>query len=228
MRLSVKSLILLALMLLSAGLATALRPTNKLADQRPAINFETMIPKSFGEWQELQQATAQIIDPKQREFIEKIYKQTLTRTYVNASGARIMLSLAYVENQSDSFGVHLPEVCYPAQGFQISDRFSTQVKTADRSIPVGRMVAKLGARVEPISYWVTVGDSLVASSTDRKVEQMRNAIRGNIPDGMLVRVSSISADTANAYTLHGRFINDFEAALPKNLRALLYGQGGPR
>lgn len=228
MKLSAKSIVLLALMLLSAGLAAALRPTNKLADQRPVINFETMIPKSFGEWQELQQATAQIIDPQQRQFIEKIYKQTLTRTYVDASGARIMLSLAYVENQSDSFGVHLPEVCYPAQGFQISNRFSTQIKTADRSIPVGRMVATLGPRVEPISYWVTVGDHLVANSTDRKVEQMRNAIHGNIPDGMLVRVSSISGDTVSAYAMHARFINDFEAALPKNLQALLYGQGGPR
>jgi EpsI family protein len=226
MTISIKSIILLALMFASAALGYALRPTHKLADQRPNFSFEMMIPKTFGEWQELQQSTAQVIDAQKFEFISKIYKQTLSRTYTNSKGDRIMLSLAYVEDQSDSFGAHLPEVCYPSQGFQISDRNTIQLRTLNIQIPVIRMVAKLGPRVEPISYWLTVGDEVVDTSNQRKIAQLRFALHGAIPDGMLVRVSSIGNDTAREYEVQARFISDFGAAVPKNLRSLLLGQVG--
>jgi EpsI family protein len=220
-----KNFILLALMLSASGLALTFRPTHKIADQRPAFKLET-IPHTFGEWREEPQSLMQIINPQQQEFIQEIYKQTLSRTYVNAAGYRIMLSLAYVESQSDSFGVHLPEVCYPAQGFQMGDRFAAQIKTSQKTIPVERMVATMGARVEPITYWVTVGDQIAAGPTERKLAQIRFAFHGNIPDGMLVRISSIGVDTASAYAAHARFVNDFEAALPRDLRTLLFGQIG--
>lgn len=224
MNILLRNIILLVLMLAASGLSLALRPTNKIADQRPAIKLETMIPLTFGEWREEQHKSVQIIDPQQQEFIDSIYKQTLSRTYVNATGYRIMLSLAYVENQSDSFGVHLPEVCYPAQGFQMGEQFTTQIKISSTSIPIIRMVATLGTRTEPITYWTMVGDQIAASSTQRKLAQMRFAVRGDIPDSMLVRVSSIDSDTASAYEVQAHFIKDFEAALPKDLHALLFGQ----
>jgi hypothetical protein len=37
-------------MVAAAGLALAMTPTHKLADQGPKLNLETMIPKQFGEW----------------------------------------------------------------------------------------------------------------------------------------------------------------------------------
>jgi len=36
-------------MVAAAGLALAMTPTHKLADQGPKIDLETMIPKQFGE-----------------------------------------------------------------------------------------------------------------------------------------------------------------------------------
>jgi hypothetical protein len=36
-------------MLAAAGLAIAITPTSKVADQGPKLNLETMIPKQFGE-----------------------------------------------------------------------------------------------------------------------------------------------------------------------------------
>lgn len=224
MKFGLRNFILLALMLAASGLAVALRPTHKLADQRPPIQLETLVPHTFGEWREEPQSSAQIIDPQQQEFIKVIYQQTLSRTYVSANGERIMLSLAYVENQSSSFGVHLPEVCYPSQGFQITERTTAQIKIAGSAMPVEKMVATMGPRIEPITYWVTVGDQVAAGSTQRKLAQMRFALHGQIPDGMLVRISSIGNDTQSAYEAQARFAYDFEAAMPKDLHALLFGQ----
>lgn len=59
------------------------------------------------------------ITPELANNLDKLYSQTLTRTYINNDGYRIMLSVAYGENQlsSDVTQVHRPEFCYVAQGF---------------------------------------------------------------------------------------------------------------
>jgi EpsI family protein len=224
MKFGLRNFILLAFMLTASGLSVALRPTHKLAEQRPPLQLEVLAPKAFGDWREEPQTYSQVVDPQVQEFVKTIYQQTLSRTYVNSKGQRIMLSLAYVENQSTSFGVHLPEVCYPSQGFQVSERATAEIKIAGTSMPVERLVATMGGRVEPITYWVTVGDQVVAGSTQRKLAQMRFALHGDIPDGMLVRLSSIDNDRSAAYQAQARFADDFEAALPKDLHALLFGQ----
>ena len=45
-----RNIILGLAMLAAAGLAIAITPTSKIADQGPKIDLETMIPKQFGEW----------------------------------------------------------------------------------------------------------------------------------------------------------------------------------
>src|SRR5450830_590456 len=119
MRLTFKNLLLLALMLISAGLGAALRPTISMADERPPIDLAAMVPTTFGDWREEINVLAQVINPQQKSVIDKIYSQTLSRTYVNPQGYRIMLSIAYGKNQSDALQLHKPEVCYPAQGFTL-------------------------------------------------------------------------------------------------------------
>ena len=50
MKISLKPLLTGLAMLAAAGLALAITPTSKIADQGPKIDLETMIPKQFGEW----------------------------------------------------------------------------------------------------------------------------------------------------------------------------------
>jgi len=51
--------------------------------------------------------------------LDKLYSQILNRVYVNATGYRIMLLLAYGSDQHGSLQADKPEVCYPAQGFAL-------------------------------------------------------------------------------------------------------------
>ena len=113
---------LLILMLAASGLALALRPNYKVAADGRSVDFQIIIPRAFGEWREEPQNSMQIVDPQQQQMIDKIYTQTLSRTYVNRNGYRIMLALAYGDDQRDSMQVHYPEVCYPAQGFTLSKK----------------------------------------------------------------------------------------------------------
>ena len=205
MTLFIKNAVLLALMLLSAGLAIALRPTIILADELPPINLKTMVPTAFGNWQEQLNVSAQIVDPQQKQMLEKIYSETLTRTYVNNEGYRIMLSIAYGKNQSGDLQLHKPEICYPAQGFAVKGKQPGELDLLGKPIPATRLEANLGQRFEPITYWTVVGDQVTSSMTDKRLTEMRYAMAGRIPDGMLVRISSIDKSTDSAYAFQSEF-----------------------
>ena len=114
--------------------------------------------------------------------------------------------------QSEATRAHRPEVCYAAQGLQIAGSRDAVFSTATHSVRV-RHLARLGDRIEPISYWITVGDKVTISGTEQKVEQLSYSVRGVIPDGMLVRVSSIEPDTSQAYALHQAFVSAMTRAL---------------
>ena len=219
----IRNAILLVLMLATSGLAVALRPTHKLAEQGPKIDLETMIPGAFGDWREEKQSSAQIVDPQTKEMIEKIYSQTLTRTYANANGYRIMLSIAYGNDQSDSMQVHKPEVCYPAQGFTLHAKQTGSLALGNGAIPVTRILTTLGQRSEPVTYWTTIGDQVVQSGINKKLIEMSYGLTGKIPDGMLIRVSSIDPETNKAYEIQDQFSAQMLQALAPEYRQRLSG-----
>ena len=218
MTFSVKYLVLLALMLVSAVMASVLRPTISLADERTPIVLKTMVPAAFGDWREQLDLSAQIVNPQQQLALDKIYSQTLTRTYVNKVGYRIMLSIAYGKNQSDALQLHKPEVCYPAQGFQVLDTQHGTLDLLGKPIAATRLETSLGQRHEPLTYWTVVGDHVTTGGIDKKLTEMRYALKREIPDGMLVRVSSIDTGTENAYAVQRQFAVQMVRAIAPEYR----------
>lgn len=222
---SLKHLIIGVCMFAAAGMALALKPTVKVADSGPKIDLETLIPKAFDDWKIDSTITPLIANPEQTALISKIYNQTLSRTYVNSRNERIMLSIAYGGDQSDNMAVHKPEVCYPAQGFQIlkSPAIST-FKTSEGDIPVKRLVAGQGPRVEPITYWTTVGDVVQVSGLKWKLQQLKYGLTGRIPDGLLYRVSSIQTDESRAFQIQDDFTHAMLQAMKPGDRERIVGK----
>lgn len=218
-----RSLIAMVLMALAFVAAWAWKPTAHLTDMRPKLDLEALFPKSFGEWTMDARGPVQLISPDQAAVLNQIYNQTLSRTYVNARGDRVMLSVAYGGDQSDGTRAHRPEVCYPAQGFQIIADQTASVEVVTHSVPARQLVAKQGGRIEPITYWVTVGDRVALSGTQQKLAQLSYSVRGVIPDGMLVRVSTIDPDSRRAYGVQQRFLDGLATALTGDSRARVFG-----
>ena len=192
-------------MLTSAGLGVALRPTISIADDLPPIDLKTLVPTSFDNWHEDFNVSVQIINPQQKQILDLIYDKTLSRTYVNSQGYRIMLSIAYGKNQSGTLQLHKPEICYAAQGFSLLKARPGKLDLLGGTIAVSRLETSLGQRFEPITYWTIVGDRITSSMVDKRLTEVRYAMRGRIPDGMLVRISSIDTATDNAYAIHTHF-----------------------
>lgn len=210
-------------MVLTAMLTIAMTPTTKIADQRDTLDLETLIPPSFKEWRIDTNIVPLQIDPKSQAQLDKIYNQVLARTYVNSEGVRVMLSVAYGGDQSDHLSLHKPEVCYLAQGFEIKQNTAIETKTMFGSLPCRRLLAVREHRIEPITYWVTIGDKAVLSGLDQKLHQIRYGFSGKVPDGMLVRVSTLDANIERAYQIHTVFIQDMLASMDVAARERLTG-----
>lgn len=201
--------------------AIVAKPGRKVADERPVVSLESLVPRQFGDWREETRRGAQVVNPQTRELLDKLYSEVLSRIYVNASGYRIMVSVAYGSDQRGGLQAHKPEVCYPAQGFVVQRNEPGRIVTARGDIPVRRLFTTLGPRQEPLTYWFTVGDTVVQSKTQKRIVDLAFGLTGRVPDGLLFRVSSIDADGARAYEMQEKFIHQLlDAASPLAVRRL--------
>ncbi|MDP2006730.1 MAG: EpsI family protein [Rubrivivax sp.] len=220
---------LLALLLMAAAFAAGQfwKPTRHLSDMQAAVDLETMFPKAFGDWAVDTRQPVQLVSPDTQALLDKLYNQMLTRTYVHApSGRRIMLSVAYGGDQSDGTRAHRPEICYPAQGFEVVASHESRLQAAGQAVRVRQLVARQGGRVEPISYWVTVGDRIALGPGEQKLAQLRFGIAGVIADGMLVRISNIDRDVEKSYVLHQEFFAGMTQAMAPAVLARVIGVPG--
>lgn len=221
----VVSLLIGALMVSAAVVTRAITPTARLAASRPEVDLNAIVPSRVGRWSEDKTMVAAVVNPQTEAALNKLYAQTLSRTYVHPDGRRIMLSIAYGRDQGgEDTQVHRPEFCYAAQGFHLSGETDGVLATPYGKIPVRRLVAVQGRRIEPITYWITVGDRATLPGIGRKLAQLSYGLNGAVPDGLLFRISSISDNQALAFQAQDQFANELLASLTPAQRVRLAGQ----
>jgi EpsI family protein len=216
-------IILACLMGLASVGGFAARPASKSHAGAPRYVLEEVVPKQFGDWRELPQQQVQVVNPQTQELLDKLYSQILTRVYVNSQGYRVMLSLAYGDDQRGDLQAHKPEVCYPAQGFKLHSNEAGALSTPYGDIAARRLSTSLGTRKEPVTYWFTVGDQAVKNKIEQRVVEMKLGLTGQLPDGLLFRVSSLDDTPDRAYHAHDAFVSDLLKAVSPHDRVRLSG-----
>lgn len=218
-------LVLAVLMVLASLLAWGMKPTKFWSEHTASVKYATLFPPSFGDWQMAKEAVT-VVNPQQQETLDAIYDEIVSRVYVErGTGRRVMISLAYGNNQSRATQVHKPEVCYPAQGFELlaMRKDAMPLGAGVEPLPVMRIVAKLDRRIEPLTYWIRAGDRVVRGSVEQNLARIRLGLRGYIPDGLLFRVSEINPDANASFALQDRFVRDFLAQLSPAARESVIG-----
>lgn len=211
----------------SVGAARALRPKPDASHaNRGKGMLERALPDHFGEWQDVSKNQSGIVSPDVQAQIDTLYSDTLARSYANRrTGDVVMLSLAYGENQSRSLRVHKPETCYSAQGFQISSTTNVQLTVLDAKLRIMQLVATQGSRVEYISYWIRSGDDIVRGWIEQNLSTLKHGLKGVIPDGILVRVSTIKRNVdKDEYAVHADFIRSMLTQTSHDTTELLVGR----
>jgi EpsI family protein len=222
---SAKALILAALMVASSVSAVVFSPSPDAEVQRATIGLETIVPTRFGDWQ-LDETMVPVLPPPDVEAkVKQIYDEILARTYIDRTGERVMLSIAYGGDQTGRLRVHRPESCYSGQGFLVRKVDEQILTLGDRRVPVKRLHASLGTRQEPITYWIRVGDESVSGWASQRFVQLKYGLTGDVPDGLIFRVSSIGRDTGREFQLQERFLNDLFGGLSPKQKSSLVGAG---
>ncbi len=218
--------IILASLMASASVAGFVgRPSTKVIQVGPRFVLEETVPHQFGDWHELAERGARVVDPGTKQLLDKLYSQMLTRTYANSQGYQVMLSLAYGDDQRGGLAAHKPEICYPAQGFALLGLTEIQLTTPFGEVAAKRLETSLGTRKEPVTYWFTVGDTAIKNKVQQRLVEIKLSLTGQVPDGLLFRVSSIDEYTPRAFAAHDQFIADLLAAVPVEGRKRLSGLG---
>jgi len=217
------SYILCAFMLLTALTTKLVTPAKVAVVNTDNISLKGMIPEQIGEWKIDPSIVPLEVSPEVTKGLHELYSQTLVRTYVNNAGEHVMLSVAYGGDQSGSLSLHKPEFCYGSQGFEISDLERDNFSYAAHTFPVTRLMAVRGRRSEPITYWTTVGDKVVRNGVDQKLQKLRYAMTGKIPDGILIRLSTIEEDKQHSYQLQNSFIQSMLSSMKPEDRTRITG-----
>lgn len=214
-------------MLLGAGVALAaagqfIKPGEKAPSRPAAFDLEDMIPRQIGEWRHKPIAN-RTVNPQTKELLDKIYSQILERIYVNPDGYAIMVAVAYGADQRGTLEAHKPEVCYPAQGFQIKANQESDLATSRGVIHARQVYAINGERHEPVTYWFTMSNAQVNTRLSKRIQQIKSAITGQIPDGILFRVSSLDNQPEHAWEVQSAFVRKLVDILPPIDRQRLAG-----
>ena len=219
------NLVLSCVALLGAALvAYVLTPHRLMARTHDVFDIDSHIPKAFGDWSPL--PGVQAIKPPPDGLEAEIYNQEVSRAFVDKEGHVIFFIVAYGESQSDRLQLHHPEVCYTAQGFRVTRPTTTKFQWSPSAapIPLTRLVATREDRLEPISYWMRVGYDVSNSNWARQGLKLGYGLRGWIPDGALLRVSTVGLPQDQSFELQDKFIRDLLNAVPPETRTFLVGE----
>jgi EpsI family protein len=217
------ALIISALMCTASAIALVAKDRVRTVPGVAAIQLESAFPREFGGWRHVPERALQVVNPQTQAMLDKLYSQILSRVYVDERGYRIMLSVVYGDDQRGGLRAHMPEVCYPAQGFVLRAEGKDSLGTPYGAIQVRRLDTQLGARQEPVTYWFAFGDRVVSGRFEQRLAELRLGLEGKVPHGLLFRVSSIDPNKSDAYRQQDLFVRDLLAAMAVPDRARLIG-----
>lgn len=216
------------IMLVALLVGKLMQPTHLWADEIGNPRYAPTLPAQFGEWRRSEIGVAAVVNPVQSEMLERIYSETVAASYVSQLTGRVLiLSIAYGRNQSSDTQLHTPEMCYGSQGFKVGDSKVAHLPTPWGELAVRQVPTSMDRRPEPLTYFIRNARRVTTDgSLQRNLARMEVALRGDVGDGLLVRVSEITSRD-DAFGVQAKFLTAFLAALTPAQRELYIGHALP-
>ena len=176
--------------------------------------LEGFVPKDVGPWKF--ETKSGLVLPPVDPLTDQIYSDIVTRVYVSEKAPPVMMLIAYSNTQNGMLQLHRPEVCYPASGFKLTETVIESIVINPKTQLATRHFSAEGAsRNEQVLYWTRIGSELPTGWLEQRAAVVRANLRGVIPDGILVRLSTIAPD----YNAARPVLNAFTGALVDSLNA---------
>ena len=207
-------------LLLTAGTAAAMTP-RRFERQLGRQKIDDLLPTAFGGWRE--RPRGDVIVPEDSQPTS-VYDQVAIRTFMQEGAPDIALLIAYGSAQSGLMKVHRPEVCYASAGFKILGAHDVSVPLGPSTqVPSRAFEGVRDTRREQVLYWTRVGQGFPTSMNGERWASFKAGLRGVIPDGVLVRFSTIASDPQTGERLLASAAKDLVGAASDPARRLLTG-----
>lgn len=178
----------LALTAAGAYAATPRRAEHRLARHK----LGDLVPRVVGPW--TAGAAAGVVTATEELENKDGYDQLLTRTYQAAGLPSIMLLVAYGSTQGGTLQLHRPETCYPGQGFALDGFADARFSFPGAEVHARRFTARRDERVERLVYWTRIARRFPLNTAEEYAAIFGSVVTGVVPDGVLVRLSTVDAD----------------------------------
>lgn len=205
---------------LASGIAYARQPVASVPVLKKE-NFEKMVPGPFGNWQVF--SGGEVVLPPPDALRDRLYDNLVTRAYQAPGSPLVMLLMAYNNEQDGVLQVHRPEVCYPVGGFQLSATENIDIPLDKGSVPANIFTAEAPGRIEQVMYFTRLGAAFPRSWIEQRIAVVNANLAGDIPDGIMMRVSVIGISQERARPILAGFMREFISASPTRLQRLLVG-----
>nr|WP_279380413.1 exosortase C-terminal domain/associated protein EpsI [Polymorphobacter multimanifer] len=184
--------------------------------------IDDLVPETIGDWRFV--SAAGVIATTEAADTEG-YDQLLKRFYRAPGQPDIMLLMAYGNTQGGSLQLHRPETCFPAQGFGLSEFRAVALDfDTPHTIQARAFTARRDDRIERLLYWTRIGGAFPRTSAEEYLAILQGLGQGTVPDGMLVRISSLGSDIAASDRAIMRFVSAMIGMARPDGRELLVGQ----
>ncbi|MEM9010049.1 MAG: VPLPA-CTERM-specific exosortase XrtD [Pseudomonadota bacterium] len=189
-----------------------------LAPNRPPVEVAreplVVFPKVIGDWQ----GRSTVLSP----IIEQVLAADdyYVSTYVQQKGGPpVDFFVAYYASQTDGAGIHSPEVCIPAGGWEIATLDQVEVEVAGAgTIPLNRAIIQKGLERQLVYFWFEQRGRRLTSDYAAKAYTVWDALTIGRTDGALVRlITPIGSEEseAAAEARLGSFLAPMLARLPR-------------
>ena len=185
--------------------------------------LESLMPNRIGRW--TYETSSGLVLPPRDQLSERIYDELVTRVYTAPDGTGVMLLIAYSGSQDGMLQVHRPEVCYPASGYQLTETREHDIPISPKfTLPTRFIVAEGFSRTEQLIYWTRIGPSFPTGWLGQRGAVIEQNMQGKIPDGVLVRISTIADNNGAAAAVLDSFAKELIVSVPDKARQALVGR----
>ncbi|WP_136637812.1 VPLPA-CTERM-specific exosortase XrtD [Pseudooceanicola onchidii] len=145
----------------------------------------TLFPSRLGDWS----STTRKLEPDIEEVLAA--DDYLNATFVShAELAPVNMFIAFYNKQTEGQGIHSPEVCLPAGGWEIFSLEQKRVdfpETAYGSFEVNRAVIQNGTTQQLVYYWFEQRGKRMTNDFKAKLSVLKDGFTRGRTDGALVR-----------------------------------------
>ena len=179
-----RALIFASLAILISGAAWHLAPARAMTppDRSPLVLFPLQLDGWEGRRETLSTTIQNVLAAD--DYLIVNYENEAVQVGTN-------LFIAYYKSQTDGSGIHSPEVCIPAGGWEVStwQKTDTGLKTlSGETLTVNRSIIQKGLDRQLVYYWFAQRGRHMTSDYAAKLYTVTDSMTRGRTDGALVRV----------------------------------------